>query len=78
MKENIVKNKSFEFALKIIELYRILQSEKEYVISKQLLNKPGIKANKKKVSVIPWSDDEIPDYNVIADKMDKVLEKLSD
>ena len=48
------------------------------IISKQLLNKPGIKANKKKVSVIPWSDDEIPDYNVIADKMDKVLEKLSD
>ena len=37
MKENIVKNKSFEFALKIIELYKILQSEKEYVISKQLV-----------------------------------------
>ena len=37
MKENIVKNKNFEFALKIIELYKILQSEKEYVISKQLL-----------------------------------------
>lgn len=37
MKENIVKNKSFDFALKIIELYKILQSEKEYVISKQIL-----------------------------------------
>jgi starch synthase len=47
-------------------------------ISKELLSMPGIKANKKKVSVIKWSDDESPDYNIIADKMDKVLEKLSD
>jgi len=47
-------------------------------ISKELLSLPGIKANKKKVSVIKWSADESPDYNIIADKMDKVLEKLSD
>ena len=47
-------------------------------ISKELLSLPGIKANKKKVSVIKWSTDESPDYNIIADKMDKVLEKLSD
>ena len=47
-------------------------------ISKELLSMPGIKANKKKVSVIKWSNDESPDYNIIADKMDKVLEKLSD
>lgn len=37
MKKNIVKDKSFEFALKIIDLYKILQSQNEYVISKQLL-----------------------------------------
>jgi len=47
-------------------------------ISKTLLQQPGIKANKKKVSVIKWNDDEMPDYADIADKMDKVLEKLSD
>ena len=47
------------------------------VISKKLLNQPGLKANKKKISVIQWSDDEMPDYNAIAKKMDKVLEKLS-
>ncbi|MBT3179943.1 MAG: glycogen/starch synthase [Candidatus Marinimicrobia bacterium] len=47
-------------------------------ISKELLLKPGIKANKKKVNVIKWSDDETPDYLAIADKMDKVLKKLSD
>jgi len=36
--ENIIKDKSFEFALKIIELYKYLCHEKkEYVLSKQLL-----------------------------------------
>lgn len=37
MKESIVKNKSFEFALLIIELYKVLQEQKEFVLSKQLL-----------------------------------------
>lgn len=38
MKEqNIILEKSFEFALKIIELYKILQTNKEFVLSKQLL-----------------------------------------
>lgn len=36
-KKNIIKDKSFAFALTIIELYRKLVDEKEYVISKQLL-----------------------------------------
>ncbi len=35
--KNIVLNKSFEFALAIIELYKILKSNNEFVISKQLL-----------------------------------------
>ncbi len=37
MKQNIIYNKSFDFALKIIGLYKILLSNKEYIISKQLL-----------------------------------------
>jgi four helix bundle protein len=37
MKESIVKKKSFEFSLKIISLYKNLQQEKEFIISKQLL-----------------------------------------
>jgi four helix bundle protein len=37
MKENIIKNKSFEFALKIITLYQLLKLENEFIISKQLL-----------------------------------------
>lgn len=36
-KESPILEKSFEFALIIIELYQKLQSQKEYVISKQLL-----------------------------------------
>lgn len=34
---NIIQIKSFQFALKMIELYRILAENKEYIISKQLL-----------------------------------------
>ncbi len=37
MKDSIAKNKSFEFSLQIIELYKILQERKEFVLSKQLL-----------------------------------------
>ncbi|MBN2015635.1 four helix bundle protein [Candidatus Dojkabacteria bacterium] len=38
MKKNIVKTKSFDFSLKIIDLYKFLAFEKkEYVLSKQIL-----------------------------------------
>ena len=37
MTESIIQKKSFEFALEIIQLYRKLQEEREYVISQQLL-----------------------------------------
>ena len=38
MKENIVKNKSFGFAIRIVRLYQFLVAEKkEFVLSKQLL-----------------------------------------
>lgn len=37
MKENVIQNKSFEFALMIIALYKKLQDEREYILSKQLL-----------------------------------------
>ena len=38
MDKNIVKNKSFDFAIRIIKLYQYLQIEKkEYILSKQLL-----------------------------------------
>ncbi|ATA72924.1 hypothetical protein CGC49_06320 [Capnocytophaga sp. H4358] len=38
MKENIIKEKSFAFAIRIVKLYQYLQdSKKEFVLSKQLL-----------------------------------------
>ena len=38
MKENIVKNKSFVFAIRIVKLYQYLcNDKKEFVLSKQLL-----------------------------------------
>jgi four helix bundle protein len=37
MKENIIQIKSFEFSLAIIQLFRKLQGEHEYIISKQLI-----------------------------------------
>jgi len=38
MKENIIKNKSFAFSLRIIKLYKYLvEIKKEYVLSKQIL-----------------------------------------
>ncbi|MCU0545671.1 MAG: four helix bundle protein [Oscillatoriaceae cyanobacterium Prado104] len=37
MSKSIIQNKSFVFALEIIQLYRKLQEQREYVISKQLL-----------------------------------------
>lgn len=36
-KENVILVKTFDFALSIIELYKIMVEQKEYVISKQLL-----------------------------------------
>ena len=37
MKENIIQEESFQFALEMIKLYQQLVTQKEYVISKQLL-----------------------------------------
>lgn len=38
MKENVVKNKSFGFAIRIVRLYQFLViDKKEFVLSKQLL-----------------------------------------
>jgi four helix bundle protein len=38
MKDSVVRNKSFSFAIRIVKLYRFLYSNKnEFIISKQLL-----------------------------------------
>ncbi len=35
MKDNLIKEKSFEFALMAVELYKLLLSKNEYVLSRQ-------------------------------------------
>lgn len=37
MKENLIKDKTFQFSLSIIEQYKIMIAKNEYVLSKQLL-----------------------------------------
>ncbi len=37
MKESVIKEKSYSFALQIIELYKELMKQNEYVLSRQLL-----------------------------------------
>ncbi|MDA3838812.1 MAG: four helix bundle protein [Candidatus Delongbacteria bacterium] len=36
-KSNIIKDKSFDFALRIIKLYKFLIEKKEFILSKQIL-----------------------------------------
>jgi len=36
-KENLIRDKSYKFALEVISLYSMLKEQKEFVISKQLL-----------------------------------------
>ena len=37
MKENIVKLKSFDFALRIVKIYQYMTEKKEFILNKQLL-----------------------------------------
>ena len=37
MKENILKTKSYSFALRVVKLYKYLCTRREYVLSKQVL-----------------------------------------
>ena len=37
MRENIIKTKTFDFALTIVKLYKVMREREEYVISNQLL-----------------------------------------
>jgi len=37
MKKNIIKDKSFDFAVRIVNLNKFLQEKREYILSKQIL-----------------------------------------
>jgi four helix bundle protein len=51
MKENVIKQKSYGFALQIIRLYKVLANDKkEFVLSRQILRSgTSIGANVKKL-----------------------------
>ena len=37
VRENVLKSKSYAFALRVVKLYKYLSSQKEYVLSRQVL-----------------------------------------
>ena len=37
MKQNIIQDKSFKFAIKIIELYKVLKAKQEFDLARQIL-----------------------------------------
>ena len=37
MSESVVKNKSFAFAVRVVNFYKMLNEKKEFIMSKQLL-----------------------------------------
>jgi len=58
MKQNLIKQKSFNLALEIINLDKNLQDQKEYVISKQLLRSgTSIGANVQEADASPTRKD---------------------
>ncbi len=51
--------------------------KKEDKISEKLLKYSGISANKEKLSVIKYSDNERPDFMDVADQLDVIIKKIS-
>ena len=71
---------------KILNVYDVAAFEADAIIimdkpskkiSANLLKKSAFNINKKKVNIITYNDDELPDYDSVAGKLDKVLAKLS-
>ncbi|MAL64891.1 MAG: hypothetical protein CMF94_02185 [Candidatus Marinimicrobia bacterium] len=55
----------------------IILDKQESLISEELMNCSGISSNKDKLSVIKYSNDEVPDFVDIADQLDKVIKNIS-
>lgn len=65
-KDNIILKKNFDFALKIIELYKsIISNHKEYVLSKQILRSgTSIGANSKEAAGAQSTKDFISKFSI--------------
>ena len=65
VKQNIIKEKSFNFALEIIDLYKDLAKQKEFIISKQLLRSgTSIGANIEEASAAQTKKDFIAKMSI--------------
>jgi four helix bundle protein len=73
MKENIIRTKSFEFAIRIVNLYKILCNErKEFVLSKQMLRSgTSIGANVREAINAQSSADFIYKYSIAQKECDE-------
>jgi len=64
-KKNIILDRTFDFSLDIIELYKILQENKEFVISRQLLRSAtSIGANSEEGSAAQTKKDFITKMSI--------------
>tara|TARA_R100000789_G_scaffold82595_1_gene78022 strand:+ start:66 stop:425 length:360 start_codon:yes stop_codon:yes gene_type:complete len=74
VKDNIVRSKSFDFALLIIQLFKNMQQEKEYVLSKQILRSgTSIGANIEEASAAISKKDFIAKMSISAKEARETL-----
>lgn len=74
MKENIILSRSFNYALKIIELSRELNQNKEYILSKQLLRSgTSVGANAREAVNAPTKKDFIYKLTISQKECDESL-----
>lgn len=67
IKRNIIAEKSFDFALEIIDLYILLSKENEYIISKQVLKSgTSIEANVEESIAAQSSKDFVSKLSIAA------------
>jgi four helix bundle protein len=75
MSENVIKDKSFHFAVRIVNLFKILSEErKEYILSKQLLRSgTSIGANIREAINAQSQADFIHKFSIAQKECDETL-----
>jgi four helix bundle protein len=74
MKENNVVRKSFDFAIRIVNLYKYLLRQKEYVMSKQLLSSgTSIGANIRESQSAESKADFIHKFSISLKEVDETI-----
>ena len=74
-KENVIKDKTFSFAVKIVDLYKILlEGKKEYVMSRQILKSgTSIGANVREAMNAESSNDFVHKLGISQKEADETL-----